>query len=63
VEADLSLLCSGSVLQQIGEKMDLNVLEDEQIDVEVLNSLALLRIFRYARVFFLLIYFLWKMFF
>lgn len=38
--ADLASLCSEAALQQIREKMDLIDLEDEQIDAEVLNSLA-----------------------
>jgi len=33
-------LCSEAALQQIREKMDLIDLEDDQIDAEVLNSLA-----------------------
>jgi transitional endoplasmic reticulum ATPase len=40
VGADLAALCSEAALQQIREKMDLIDLEDEQIDAEVLNSLA-----------------------
>lgn len=38
--SDLAALCSEAALQQIREKMDLIDLEDEQIDAEVLNSLA-----------------------
>lgn len=38
--ADLASLCSEAALQQIREKMDLIDLEDDQIDAEVLNSLA-----------------------
>ncbi|VDP23200.1 unnamed protein product [Soboliphyme baturini] len=40
VGADLASLCSEAALQQIREKMDLIDLEEEQIDAEVLNSLA-----------------------
>jgi len=40
VGADLAALCSEAALQQIREKMDLIDLDDEQIDAEVLNSLA-----------------------
>lgn len=38
--ADLAALCSEAALQQIREKMDLIDLEDEHIDAEVLDSLA-----------------------
>lgn len=38
--ADLASLCSEAALQQIREKMDLIDLEDDQIDAEVLSSLA-----------------------
>ncbi|RMZ99158.1 transitional endoplasmic reticulum ATPase [Brachionus plicatilis] len=40
VGADLASLCSEAALQQIREKMDLIDLEEEKIDGEVLNSLA-----------------------
>ncbi|KAH8036121.1 hypothetical protein HPB51_017932 [Rhipicephalus microplus] len=40
VGSDLAALCSEAALQQIREKMDLIDLEDDQIDAEVLNSLA-----------------------
>jgi len=40
VGADLAALCSEAALQQIREKMDLIDLEDENIDAEVLDSLA-----------------------
>merc|ERR1712168_828462 len=40
VGADLAALCSEAALQQIREKMDLIALEDETIDAEVLDSLA-----------------------
>lgn len=40
VGADLAALCSEAALQQIREKMDLIDLEEETIDAEVLNSLA-----------------------
>lgn len=40
VGADLAALCSEAALQQIREKMELIDLEDEQIDAEVLDSLA-----------------------
>merc|ERR1712156_1407471 len=40
VGADLAALCSEAAIQQIREKMDLIDLEDDTIDAEVLNSLA-----------------------
>ena len=40
VGADIAALCSEAALQQIREKMDLIDLEEDQIDAEVLNSLA-----------------------
>ncbi|XP_073978263.1 transitional endoplasmic reticulum ATPase TER94-like [Rhodnius prolixus] len=40
VGADLASLCSEAALQQIREKMDVIDLEDDQIDAEVLDSLA-----------------------
>ena len=40
VGADLAALCSEAALQQIREKMDLIDLEDETIDAEVLDALA-----------------------
>merc|ERR1712209_17201 len=49
VGADLAALCSEAALQQIREKMDLIDLEDETIDAEVLDSLAVtMENFRYA---------------
>jgi transitional endoplasmic reticulum ATPase len=49
VGADLASLCSEAALQQIREKMDLIDLEDDQIDADVLNSLAVsMENFRYA---------------
>jgi transitional endoplasmic reticulum ATPase len=49
VGADLAALCSEAALQQIREKMDLIDLEDETIDAEVLNSLAVtMENFRFA---------------
>lgn len=49
VGADLASLCSEAALQQIREKMDLIDLEEDQIDAEVLNSLAVtMDNFRYA---------------
>merc|ERR1711963_1328470 len=49
VGADLAALCSEAALQQIREKMDLIDLEDENIDAEVLNSLAVtMENFRFA---------------
>ena len=36
----MASLCSEAALQQIREKMDLIDLEDDTIDAEVLNSLA-----------------------
>jgi transitional endoplasmic reticulum ATPase len=40
VGADLAAVCSEAALQQIREKMDLIDLDEETIDAEVLNSLA-----------------------
>ncbi|KAG0440153.1 hypothetical protein HPB47_016385 [Ixodes persulcatus] len=40
VGSDLAALCSEAALQQIREKMDLIDLDDDQIDAEVLSSLA-----------------------
>ena len=49
VGADLASLTSEAALQQIREKMQLIDLEDDTIDVEVLNSLAVtMENFRYA---------------
>jgi len=49
VGADLAALCSEAALQQIREKMDLIDLEDDNIDAEVLNSLAVtMENFRFA---------------
>merc|ERR1712223_761366 len=49
VGADLAALRSEAALQQIREKMDLIDLEDENIDAEVLNSLAVtMENFRFA---------------
>ncbi|BES91303.1 transitional endoplasmic reticulum ATPase [Nesidiocoris tenuis] len=49
VGADLASLCSEAALQQIREKMDLIDLDDEHIDAEVLDSLAVsMENFRYA---------------
>lgn len=49
VGADLASLCSEAALQQIREKMDLIDLEEETIDAEVLNSLAVtMENFRFA---------------
>merc|ERR1712184_82944 len=49
VGADLAALCSEAALQPIREKMDLIDLEDETIDAEVLDSLAVtMADFRYA---------------
>merc|ERR1719283_564081 len=49
VGADLAALCSEAALQQIREKMDLIDLEDDTIDAEVLDSLAVtMADFRYA---------------
>lgn len=49
VGADLASLCSEAALQQIREKMDLIDLEDDQIDTEVLSSLAVtMDNFKYA---------------
>merc|ERR1712168_1298406 len=49
VGADLAALCSEAALQQIREKMDLIDLEDESIDAEVLDALAVTQAnFRFA---------------
>jgi transitional endoplasmic reticulum ATPase len=49
VGADLAALCSEAALQQIREKMDLIDLEDDNIDAEVLDSLAVtMENFRFA---------------
>ncbi|CAD6191919.1 unnamed protein product [Caenorhabditis auriculariae] len=49
VGADLASLCSEAALQQIREKMDLIDMEDDTIDAEVLNSLAVtMENFRFA---------------
>merc|ERR1719480_516747 len=49
VGADLAALCSEAALQQIREKMDLIDLEEESIDAEVLDSLAVtMEDFRFA---------------
>jgi transitional endoplasmic reticulum ATPase len=40
VGADMASLCSEAAMQQIREKMDLIDLEEDTIDAEVLNSLA-----------------------
>ena len=38
--ADLAALCTEAALQCIREKMDVIDLEDEEIDAEILNSMA-----------------------
>jgi len=49
VGSDIASLCSEAAMQQIREKMDLIDLEEETIDAEVLNSLAVtMENFRYA---------------
>ncbi|KAG0348308.1 AAA ATPase cdc48 [Podila humilis] len=49
VGSDVASLCSEAAMQQIREKMDLFDLDDETIDAEVLNSLAVtMENFRYA---------------
>ncbi|KAI9007944.1 transitional endoplasmic reticulum ATPase [Phycomyces nitens] len=49
VGADMASLCSEAAMQQIREKMDLIDLEEETIDTEVLDSLAVtMENFRYA---------------
>ena len=40
VGADLAALCTEGALQCITEKMDVIDLEDEEIDAEILNSMA-----------------------
>lgn len=44
VGADLAALCTEAALQCIREKMDVIDLEDEQIDAEVLNSMAVTQV-------------------
>lgn len=57
VGADLASLCSEAALQQIREKMDLIDLEEEKIDAEVLQSLAVtMENFRVSRLRFLYLY-------
>merc|ERR1711874_714553 len=49
VGADLAALCSEAAIQQIREKMDLIDLEDDTIDAEILDSLAVsMENFRFA---------------
>merc|ERR1712013_361519 len=49
VGADLASLCSEAALQQIREKMDVIDIENDEIDAEVLDSLAVsMENFRYA---------------
>ncbi|KAG0002742.1 AAA ATPase cdc48 [Entomortierella chlamydospora] len=49
VGSDIASLCSEAAMQQIREKMDLFDLDDETIDAEVLDSLAVtMENFRYA---------------
>ncbi|KAI7875211.1 transitional endoplasmic reticulum ATPase [Lichtheimia hyalospora FSU 10163] len=49
VGADMASLCSEAAMQQIREKMDLIDLEEETIDAEILDSLAVtMENFRYA---------------
>jgi len=49
VGADLAQLCAEAAIQQIREKMDLIDMEDDHIDAEVLNSLAVtMENFRFA---------------
>merc|ERR1719225_616027 len=49
VGADLAAICTEAALQQIREKMDLIDIDDENIDAEVLNSLAVtMENFRFA---------------
>lgn len=43
VGADLAQLCSEAAMQCIREKMDLFDIEDEEIDVDILNSMAVSR--------------------
>ncbi len=44
VGADLAALCTEAALQCIREKMDVIDLEDEEIDAEVLNSMAVTQV-------------------
>ena len=51
VGADLAALCSEAALQQIRGKMDLIDLEEETIDAEVMDSLAVTNEdFKYVRI-------------
>ena len=53
----MASLCSEAALQQIREKMDLIDLEDDTIDAEVLNSLAVtMENFRVCSAIFFLFY-------
>ena len=55
VGSDMAALCSEAALQQIREKMDLIDLEDDTIDAEVLDSLAVtMENFRYRNFIFLI---------
>lgn len=57
VGADLAALCSEAALQAIRKKMDLIDLEDETIDAEVMNSLAVtMDDFRVRSTIFLFVY-------
>lgn len=44
VGADMAALCTEAALQCIREKMDVIDLEDDQIDAEVLNSMAVTQV-------------------
>lgn len=61
VGADLAALCSEAALQAIRKKMDLIDLEDETIDAEVMNSLAVtmddFRVWTHPLFFFLFLFF------
>ena len=43
VGSDLAGLCQEAALEQIRKKLEIEDLDDDQIDVEVLNSLAVTR--------------------
>lgn len=44
VGADMAALCTEAALQCIREKMDVIDLEDEEIDAEVLNAMAVTQV-------------------
>lgn len=50
VGADMAALCTEAALQCIREKMDVIDLEDEEIDAEVLNAMAVTQVRRDALI-------------